>query len=58
MSRLYVLPQKDKLLLLHADEKACRQLDSGADPKDICASAKTIANSLIITISDDGTIAI
>lgn len=58
MSRLYVLPLEDKLLLLFADEKACRQLDSGADPNDIKVSARTIDTSLIINIDNDGIVTI
>lgn len=58
MSRVYVLAVKDQLLLLLADEKACRQLDSGASLKDINVHARTIDTSLIITINDDGTVTI
>lgn len=58
MQRLYVLAPNEPLLLLLADEEACRQLDSGADPADIIVSARTIDTSLIITINDDGSVAI
>lgn len=58
MTRLYVLPAKDQLLLLLADAGACRQIDSGADIEDVIFSARTIDSSLIILINDDGTVAI
>lgn len=58
MKRLYVLPANDQLLLLLADEKACRQLDAGADLEKVTFSGRTIDGSLIININDDGTVTI
>ncbi len=58
MSRLYICPVNDKLLLLHADQEACQKLDSGASPEDINVFARTIDTSLILTINDDGTVTI
>ena len=53
MQRLYVLPVKDQLMLLLADQEACRQLDAGADLKDIQVFARTIDTSLIINIDEN-----